>query len=219
MKLHIVTACFGINKVNKIVLPVQKEFFDITMSSYDDTNFYSRENSLNSRTKSKIPKMLEWLKIDADYYVWLDHNFTIISDNFAKTIIKQLNEKDLCLFKHPWNKNIAQEIMSIEKEIAKNNTYHISRYKGEPIRDQLHNYLNEGFIDDNLFSLGFFIYSKNLIKNRNYNLLTDWFFHNCYWSIQDQISLPYLLKKHKIDFSVFDYENIYNNELVKYNGY
>ncbi len=28
--------------------------------------------------------------------------------------------------------------------------------------------------------------------------MKEWFYHNCIWSVQDQLSLPYLLHKFKI---------------------
>ena len=223
MRLHITTADFGKeNPISKITLPEQiNNVHEITTSCYNDLNTNnSRRNSLHVRTKSKIPKMLEWMKVSADYYIWMDSNFEIISNNFADSIIKYIGENLICLYNHPWNKTIQQELESIEKQIEKQNVYHISRYCGEPLREQVNSYLSDNtFIDDSLFSLGFFIYSRKIVENTNYNILTDWFFHSCYWSIQDQLSFPYLLKKHKVKFSTFNEGNIYSNQFVKYKGY
>jgi hypothetical protein len=95
--------------------------------------------------------------------------------------------------------------------------YLLERYEGEPIEDQVSTYLqDETFIDNSLYSLGFFIYKKSLVQSIN-NLMTDWFFHNCYWSVQDQLSMPYLLHKHKIVPNKFDFEAIYNNPYATYN--
>jgi hypothetical protein len=97
-----------------------------------------------------------------------------------------------------------------------NDQYLIERYTGESFKEQVDEYLKDKtFVDDKLFACGFFAYSKKLVKNKDYNLMTDWFFHNCYWSIQDQLSLPYLLNKHKTDYKIFDFD-IFSNKYVDY---
>jgi hypothetical protein len=45
--------------------------------------------------------------------------------------------------------------------------------------------------------------------------MTDWFFHNCYWSIEDQLSLPYLIYKHNVKYSLFKDGNVYENKYIK----
>jgi hypothetical protein len=82
------------------------------------------------------------------------------------------------------------------------------------MKEQVNFYLSDSnFVDNKLFGLGFFIYSKKLVENKDYNIFTDWFLHNCYWSIQDQLSLPYLLNKHKINYKIFDLKLLDNKHL------
>ena len=45
--------------------------------------------------------------------------------------------------------------------------------------------------------------------------MKEWFYHNCLWSVQDQLSLPYLLQKFKTNYKLFK-GNVYNNEYTKY---
>ena len=58
----------------------------------------------------------------------------------------------------------------MESETNTNNDYIISRYKNEPIREQVETYLKDSnFSDNKLFNMGFFVYSKNLVKNKDFN--------------------------------------------------
>jgi len=160
--------------------------------------------------------MLQWMETEADYYIWLDSKFVIKSKTFVNDIINCLGESELILFKHPNRSSIKSECEFVINGMKNENKYLLERYQGEKMLEQVNEYLKDKtFIDNKLFALGFFAYSNKLVKNKDYNLMTDWFFHNCYWSIQDQLSLPYLLHKHNTDYKVFEF-NIFKNDYVKY---
>lgn len=218
-KVRVITADFGDHISNyNYQLPHQiTKKYEVEYICYTDQNTSSRLLSLHPRLKSKIPKMLDWVENSADYYIWFDSKFKIRSNTLVDDVIDSLGDYDIQIFKHPQRKSIKSEIDFLEDEMLRlNNNYLIDRYKGERIRSQYEFYVQDtNFIDYNFFSMGFFVYSKNLIKNRDYNLLTDWFFHNCYWSIQDQISFPYLLHKHKTKYRTFDYQ-LFNNKYLKW---
>lgn len=217
----IVTANFGDkNLISDLYLEqnIDNKKYNISFFSYNDKNTSSRINSLHPRTKSKIPKMLQWMEFEFDYYIWLDSKFKIKSKNLVNDFIDYIENYDICLFNHPQRNSIKSESDYVLSEINQNYTYLKTRYDGERIKEQVEFYLKDkSFIDNKLFALGMFIYSKNLVIDKNYNLMTDWFFHNCYWSIQDQISFPYLLHKHKINFKTFNF-NIIDNNYTKYKG-
>jgi SAM-dependent methyltransferase len=219
-KIHISSCLFGKNlTVDKINLPEQLENdnYEITTSFYNDNNFPLRDNSLHPRLKGKIPKMLEWMNIDADYYVWIDYSIEINTNEFCK-IIEELEDSDICLFKHRERSSLVEELEFMESETNTNNDYIISRYKNEPIREQVETYLKDSnFSDNKLFNMGFFVYSKNLVKNKDFNLMKDWFFHNTIHSIQDQISFPYLLNKHKVKYKIFNSGDVYDNFYTSFN--
>ena len=217
-KVHIVTADFG-NPIglDNIDMVTQTTEHTISTIAYTDTNFeYTRELALHPRLKGKIPKMLEWMKVDADFYIWMDSNFKITSPLFVNEMIKAIGEHDICLHRHNARNSVLEEGKYVHYNILKNNKYLIERYKGEPIIEQVNSYMvDTSFKDSNLFSLGFFIFNKRIIENKNYNVMTDWFFHNCYWTIQDQLSFPYLLHKHNINYTTFEY-GVLNNPYASY---
>jgi hypothetical protein len=217
-KVCIVTADFGnhIKNFNPIIPKQNEDLYEVIIKIYDDNNTTSRINSLHPRTKGKIPKMLEWMETDSDYYIWIDSKFKVVSENFVNDIINYLGDYEMCLCEHPNRDSTKKECDFVLEQMNNKNQYLVERYLGEKIKEQVDFYLNEkNFIDDKLFALGFFVYSKNLIVNKNYNLMTDWFFHNCYWSIQDQLSFPYLLQKHRINYTVFNF-NIFLNNYIKH---
>jgi hypothetical protein len=217
--IHITSAEFGkLNNKDYIIVPPQiNDDFNITTKFYHDGNFASRENAMHPRLKGKIPKMLEWMNADADYYVWMDEPFDIVSKNFGGILLDALGDKQMALFPHPWNKTIMQETYSIIDELKKGSPYHIPRYTGEPMETQMRMYREDpNFIDDKLFAMGFFIFRKDVVENRDYNLFTDWFFHNCLYTLQDQISFPYLLYKHGVTYNTITSGEILNNDFAKY---
>jgi hypothetical protein len=220
MKIRIISADFNNRYAsNKIKLPPQKvSSFEIETFIYTDNNYYSRQKALSPRLKSKVPKMLDWMTNDADYYIWMDSYYNITSNEIYK-LVDYVSEHEICLSLHPCRTSVAKELefMTREMKHVEPDPYLLERYEGEAIEDQVANYLEDKtFIDNSLYCLGFFIYKKSLVKSTN-NLMLDWFFHNCYWSIQDQLSMPYLLHKHKITPNIFDFQSIYSNPYAIYN--
>jgi len=87
------------------------------------------------------------------------------------------------------------------------------RYDTEPMRKQVEHYLADPlFIDNKLFACGMFIY-RNIPRVQK--MLKDWFTENARWSVQDQLSLPYVLSKSDCKVNVIDAE-IVNNKYTEY---
>ena len=102
--------------------------------------------------------MLEWMNIDADYYIWMDSSFNIISNNIGEFVENSIGEYDICLFKHPWYNSIKKETDEVINGLSGGNSYLINRYEGESIKEQYLSYINDvTFIDDKLFACGLFI--------------------------------------------------------------
>jgi hypothetical protein len=219
-KIKIVSANFGMgNKSDYIDMPPQYgDLFYYKTYNYNDNNYPLRDKSLHPRLKGKIPKMLEWMyDSNADYYIWIDAPFEITSHDFIQNTLKAIGDNDMCLCKHSSERSsIKEELECVKYGMQINNTYLTSRYSGEDMDRQVSMYLQDNsFVDNKLFEMGFFIYSKKLVENRNYNLMTDWFFHNSLYSIQDQLSIPYLLHKHNVKYTTFDF-NVFSNPDLRY---
>ena len=190
--------------------------YSFTKVLYNDNNTYSRVNSLHSRLKAKIPRMMDWLKHPGyDYYIWVDSKFTIL-DGFAENIMEFADKDyDLFLFAHTTRNSIKDELDYINMKMSQGNKYLIDRYGGEPMSDQVETYLSDDtFTDNKLFATGCFMYTKRLVQNRDYNIMTDWLLHNVLYSVEDQLSLPYLLHKHNTRYKIYPHVLMNNDFLI-----
>lgn len=214
-KIRVLVTTSGVGSLHELKttwLKQTTEEFDVTYNRYDNNNYPSRENSMSARLKGKIHRMLEWEEYpDYDYYIWMDSTFHILKPDAIKYAVASIGSADICLFPHPDRHSIREELDLVNELVKQGNPYIISRYGGERINQQVrHYYLDEDFVDDTLFATGCFIYSRNLVENREHNLMKEWFYHNCIWSVQDQLSLPYLIKKMQVNYNLFD-TDIYHN--------
>lgn len=205
MHFHCASAHFGGPKPWEHIL---HSSYSISSAYYDDTNMPSRHNSMHPRLKAKIPKMLEWRTAQADWYIWMDSSVRVKENiDIPEEIIKTSKGKPLCLFRHTKLTSIQQEALAIKQAISKGVDYHIKRYSGEPLISQVKSYLSDkSFEDTKLFQMTFFAYHKSAA-----GLMQEWFLHNCIWSIEDQISFPYVLHKSGLEYSYFEGNALGNN--------
>jgi hypothetical protein len=194
---------------------VKQKGYDVDFICYNKNNFSIRQNGLHPRTVGKIPKMLSWeLKENYDYYIWFDYSFNINREDTVEWFINQLGNADVAFFKHPHRNTVIDELNFCIDNMKIGNQYLLQRYDGERMVEQVDKYIKDGFVDNILIAAGSFIYSNNLVKNREYNLMKEWFYHNCLYSVQDQLSLPYLLQKLNINFNIIE-ENILECKYLK----
>ena len=197
-RFHFVSAHFG-GEVPWMP-SLKSEKHEITVSYYHDENFPSRHLAMHPRLKAKIPKMLEWKFVDSDWYVWMDSSVKLKDIDPVDKILDYLNNKPLCLFKHSYGDTIEFEAKRVIQSLKKKAPYIEQRYKGEPIKQQLIHYLGDPcFIDNSLFGMTFFVYHKSASS-----LMEKWFTENLAWTIEDQISFPYVLQKSGLEYSLFD---------------
>jgi hypothetical protein len=216
-KIRLVTAAFGkYQKELTIAAPLDHQDYTVDVVYYNNENTASRINSLHPRLKGKIPKMMEWLEHpNYDYYIWVDSAFTIY-EGFLENIMQFADQDfDLFLFPHTKRNSIQQELQHLKRRLDDSNIYLYDRYYGERMDEQVNMYIRDkNFIDNQLFFGGCLMYSKNLVCNPDYNLMTDWFLHNTLFSVMDQLSLPYLLQKHKTKHKVYPHVLMRNKFLV-----
>lgn len=212
-KIKLISCNFGGHRQLILKNPIEMERLGVEFVNYSDTNTESRDKSLLPRLKGKIPKMLEWEKNgDYDYYIWVDSKFTLNEGAITK-LMSCVDGYDLCLFSHPHRSTVKEEFDFMKTLMSRGDSYLIDRYSGENMEYQILKYNEDGFKDDKLFACGCFVYSKKLVSNKDFNLMKDWFYHNALYSIQDQLSLPFLLQKHNINYNIYDF-NLLNNKIL-----
>ena len=160
---------------------------------FDETNFPLRP-SLSPRLQAKIPKMLGYeLAPGYDFYIWIDSSFVVVDPGAVRWFVESCAGCDIAVFRHPERGSIRQEAEYIRQAVAEGNRYLASRYLGEPLDEQVRLYLADPqFRDLSLFSLGAFVYRAEMLADPRRNLMPLWFYHNARYSIQDQLSFPYL---------------------------
>lgn len=179
---------------------ISSEHHDVSVSYYTDANTPSRHLAMHPRLKGKIHKMLEWRFVEADWYVWMDSSIKITAPDPAALILQAAGDAPLCLFRHSARDSIAGECAAVRKGLYTKNDYMSRRYLGEPLLDQLvHYYGDPEFIDDSLFAMTFFAYHRSAVP-----LMHDWFVENVLWTIQDQISFPYVLQRSGLPYALFE---------------
>lgn len=134
---------------------------------------------------------------DFDYYIWLDGNFSLFDENSILKFIESCHGYDACFFDHPNRKTIKEEF-DFTLSNLENSAYLKSRYKNEYIKEQqiLYSYTDR-FWEQPVYALGVFVYNKSLINKQEFNIFQQWYYQNCRYSVQDQLSFSYLLLKNK----------------------
>jgi hypothetical protein len=165
---------------------------------FDDTSTPPRPLALAPRMAAKAHKMLGWeYAPDADVIVWLDAAFRIRRADFVAWMLARLGSADACFMPHPERKTIADEVCYMADLMSADAAWLRDRYMGEPFVEQLACYLSDPDFDpaSPLIAAGCFAHRPNVFVR---NTFRAWLCECVRWSVQDQISLPYVLAKHRI---------------------
>jgi hypothetical protein len=115
--------------------------------------------------------------------IWIDGSIKVRSDSFAEEILRWLGDSGIALVRHPDRDDVFEEAEASIK---------MTRYRGQPIREQVEHYRAEGFRSDNGLYIGGVI-ARDSDDESVRRLNEAWMEENLRWSFQDQLSLPYLL--------------------------
>ncbi len=183
--------------------------------------FPSEEANYN-RLLAKLPRMqfYKFIPNDYDYYVWCDSKFTLCSHwlDYVLFLIERYKEYDFLVSEHSERSSIKDELDYMIYYMKKYNSENLcSKYNMAEMHHQVRTYLKDRkFKDNKLFETGFLVFSKNILKQKEF--LDDWYGHNYFFTIQDQLSLPYLCFKHNIKFYPVK-QRIYDMPFTMYDYY
>lgn len=198
-RILLVTANLGsfdrksVNHAPQIV----REGFAVAMASFRDDNFPVRSNAMHPRLQAKIPKMLAWEYFPGyDYYVWVDGSVRLADPTVIQRMVDDLADADIGLFPHFDRASVRSEFEYVQRGVEEGSPYMTGRYAGEWMREQVDLYGKDpSFVDDALYIGTYFVYSGGLVE-RKPGFFSDWFYHCARYSVQDQLSLPYLIHRH-----------------------
>jgi hypothetical protein len=214
IKVLVTTASFG-GKLHSKWIDQTSDRYEIVFNRIDDDVESPRIKAMSPRLRGKIPKMIVWEDHPGyDYYIWMDSSFSLLKTDAIEKMIDYCIGWDACFFKHPARTSVKQELDFVVELMRNDNQYLIERYSGEKMTEQVSSYMKDPTWQDNLLlACGIFIYSKSIIENKEYNLMKEWFYQNCLWSVQDQLSLPYLIHKFKTNFRLLE-GSVYSNYYI-----
>lgn len=146
------------------------------------------------RLAAKRAKMLPWMFTDCDAAVWIDASIEVMDGHgLRKTAEALLAERDLIVWQHPEGRTDIRQ----EGPVC----WDWPKYRDYPIRDQVSHYESEGMPEGwGLFACGVMAWRFTDDAKRFGNL---WLGEQYRWSIQDQISLPFLLWREGFRFGTF----------------
>jgi hypothetical protein len=183
---------------------------------FTDENFPPRTHALSPRLQAKIPKMFGWEMVPGyDYYIWADAVIMLCSEKAVEWLLSYVKYHDVAFFRHQdFRPTIMEELIFMENHMSGKSMNYFAqqylnmRYGSEPIRKQVEHYLKDPlFVDNHLYAAGLFIY-KN--KPHVRQMLRNWYLENAKWSVQDQLSLPYVLSGSGCSVNVIDDQIVYN---------
>jgi hypothetical protein len=152
------------------------------------------------RLAAKRPKMMPWLFTDCDAAVWVDASFEVVGRGFRGWVDTHLERNDFIAWQHPEGRRCITQ----EAEVC----WFFRKYAGQPIREQVGAYLRDGFPRFwGLFAAGALGW---VFSPEAKGLGAAWLRECEAWSVQDQISLPYLLWSRNVRFGLWranEYEN------------
>lgn len=183
---------------------------------YTEENALRPRSDLNARLKSKYFKMCQHeIKPNAQAFIWADGSYQIY-EGITEWFLQELGSADAVFIRHPFLSSAREEMEFVEKGIQNGDPYLVTRYTNERISQQYACYKELGFPDTFLVCGGLFI-RKNTPKVNN--AFDDWFLENVKWTIEDQISLPYIIWKHKLDIKIIDSNFMLSGPYHKYVGH
>lgn len=154
-----------------------------------------------TRLVAKIPKMMFYKVVPSnyDYYVWLDSKFTIYEHwlDYLLWLINKYPKHDVITSKHSARSSVEAETKDMLIGLKEGRPGLRTKYYGPDLAFQLYKYHQaHGFDDDCLNELTMIVYSSHMLGKTQFG--EEWYAHNCHYTIQDQLSFPFLCQKHHI---------------------
>lgn len=205
MRIAVVTAVFG---AYDPLSPAPVGFDDTICVTDDPTNVtegwraHVETSRISPRLAAKRPKMNPWLYTDCDAAIFMDASIEVTSPDLRKWVEPVLTAHDFVVWSHPEGRTDLRDEAAVCCDWPK--------YSAYPMREQVKHYEDEGMPRNwGLFACGLIGWRFTDEAKRFGNL---WLEEQYQWSIQDQVSLPFLLWREAKPFGIWpanQYQNPY----------
>ena len=156
------------------------------------------------RMAAKRPRCRPDLYTDCDASLWIDGSVHVLDDRFVRLVRERLSQHDIVLWDHPEDRDcFLQEAQ---------HCHDWPKYRDGPLLEQAQHYLDEGMPEHfGLWATGSIARSHT---DRMRALGDAWLDEMKRWTIQDQVSLPYLLWRDGIVPGTFGIDQLDNDMVV-----
>jgi len=159
------------------------------------SNLTQAQKKMQNILQSKFYKM-RWIAENPqyDYIVWMDGKYLMNNNNLTQTVHRYMREGvDMLAMKHPERRTVAEELGPASKRSAQILSDDSVIEKAEEIYKR---YKSEGFSDTRgLFDSAMFIVRPARVRD----MFLDWWHEVQQGVPRDQLSLPWMMQKHRIN--------------------
>lgn len=154
------------------------------------------ETTDDPRLAAKRPKMLPAEYADSRFVIWLDANMQVTSRSFARETVEVVHD-GVGVWKHP-----RRDCIYAEVEASLGAESQDEKYAGMPLREQAEAYRAAGHPEHaGLYACGTIAWDTSDARAMQAGRL---WLHECeHWTVQDQVSLPVVLRGLDITPGVF----------------
>lgn len=157
------------------------------------------------RFAAKHAKARPFDYVDTDVAIWLDSGAVITSEHLVETCLQALGDADIALWRHPERNNVFDEATTSAA---------IGKYTGQHCRAQAEHYLDTG-LPDALYATGCIVWRRTV---RNDRFGQAWLAEMLRWSLQDQLSFPFVAWKLGVTPNEMPH-SLWRNPHVKWRGH
>jgi hypothetical protein len=156
------------------------------------------------RLAAKRPKARPDLYTDCEASLWMDGSVHVLDVGFVELVRHRLEQHELVLWEHPEDRDcFLQEARHCHDWL---------KYRDEPVLQQAQHYLEQGMPEH------FGLWAAGGIARRHTDRMAAfgdaWLEEMERWTIQDQVSLPYLLWRDGIEPGTFGIDQFDNDMVV-----
>lgn len=153
------------------------------------------------RLAAKRPRCRPDRYTDCEASLWMDGSIHVLDDRFILRVRERLAEHEIVLWDHPEDRDCLLQ----EAE----HCHDWPKYGDEPLLDQARHYLAQGMPEH------FGLWATGCIARRHTDRMAAlgdaWLAEMYRWTIQDQVSLPYLLWREGITPATFGIDQLEND--------